>query len=165
MFLSCNFVIFPRHCTFDVDCDISRCSFLRYSCSGFQKDKLDIQVTHFEKFGKGLLKKHRAHPDAFVQAAIQLGYFRVHGRYSRLKIILITVILSSVIIFNFNVLLCIEKSWERLRNGPAAQVLPRKDGDLQDLHEGSGILREGYGGFHDSGKSPFIIYLFFCFFN
>ncbi|KAM9216070.1 peroxisomal carnitine O-octanoyltransferase isoform 4-T4 [Dugong dugon] len=41
---------------------------------------LDIVVYAFTPFGKKLTKKKMLHPDTFVQLALQLAYYRLHGR-------------------------------------------------------------------------------------
>lgn len=43
-------------------------------------DDLDLRVLSFEKFGKNVPKACRVSPDAFVQLAMQLAYFRTHDR-------------------------------------------------------------------------------------
>lgn len=40
-------------------------------------DDVDFHVFSFREFGKGKIKKCRVSPDAFIQMALQLAYFRV----------------------------------------------------------------------------------------
>ncbi|XP_054454336.1 carnitine O-palmitoyltransferase 1, liver isoform-like isoform X2 [Anoplopoma fimbria] len=44
-------------------------------------DDVDIHVFSFEEFGKGKIKKCRVSPDAFLQLALQLAYYRDQGRF------------------------------------------------------------------------------------
>ncbi|KAM5302946.1 peroxisomal carnitine O-octanoyltransferase isoform 1-T4 [Glossophaga mutica] len=48
----------------------------------FLKQSSDIQVVAhpFTAFGKKLTKKKALHPDTFIQLALQLAYYRLHGR-------------------------------------------------------------------------------------
>ncbi|XP_032090545.1 peroxisomal carnitine O-octanoyltransferase [Thamnophis elegans] len=47
----------------------------------YYKQVSDLQLVNyaFTTFGKALIKKHHLHPDAFVQIALQLTYYRCHG--------------------------------------------------------------------------------------
>ncbi|XP_049627015.1 peroxisomal carnitine O-octanoyltransferase [Suncus etruscus] len=45
-----------------------------------QASDLEVVVRAFTSFGKKLTKKYKLHPDTFVQLALQLAYFRLHGR-------------------------------------------------------------------------------------
>lgn len=40
----------------------------------------DLRVQAYQGYGKGLIKKFKCSPDAFVQMVIQLAYFKMHGR-------------------------------------------------------------------------------------
>lgn len=40
-------------------------------------DDVDFHVFSFRDFGKGKVKKCRVSPDAFIQMALQLAYYRV----------------------------------------------------------------------------------------
>lgn len=40
-------------------------------------DDVDSHIIPFNDFGKGLIKKCRTSPDAFIQIALQLAHFRV----------------------------------------------------------------------------------------
>lgn len=45
-----------------------------------QASDLQIVARAFVSFGKKVTKKNKLHPDTFVQLALQLAYFRLHGR-------------------------------------------------------------------------------------
>jgi hypothetical protein len=45
-----------------------------------QIDDLDIRILQHRDFGKGDIKKCKISPDAFIQMAIQLAYYKV-GKY------------------------------------------------------------------------------------
>eukprot|EP00753_Platysulcus_tardus_P020098 PLAT7745.1.p1 GENE.PLAT7745.1~~PLAT7745.1.p1 ORF type:complete len:657 (-),score=282.45 PLAT7745.1:88-1803(-) len=42
---------------------------------------VDLHIACFYAFGRAHIKKLRLSPDAFIQAAMQLAYFRLHGRF------------------------------------------------------------------------------------
>uniref|UniRef100_A0A6Q2XXA7 Carnitine O-palmitoyltransferase n=1 Tax=Esox lucius TaxID=8010 RepID=A0A6Q2XXA7_ESOLU len=44
-------------------------------------DDVDCHTIPFNSFGKGLIKKCRTSPDAFIQIALQLAHFRDKGRF------------------------------------------------------------------------------------
>lgn len=44
-------------------------------------DDVDFHVFCFQDFGKGKIKKCRISPDAFIQVALQLAYYRERGRF------------------------------------------------------------------------------------
>ncbi|XP_029691443.1 choline O-acetyltransferase [Takifugu rubripes] len=43
-------------------------------------DNLDINVYKFHNYGKEFIKKQKMSPDAYIQVALQLAYYRCHGR-------------------------------------------------------------------------------------
>ncbi|XP_053214602.1 peroxisomal carnitine O-octanoyltransferase-like isoform X2 [Panonychus citri] len=56
----------------EIDCSVST---YNQNCS-------DIQICHetFKGFGKAALRDHKFHPEAFTQVALQLAYYRMHGK-------------------------------------------------------------------------------------
>uniref|UniRef100_A0A8C2AAR4 Peroxisomal carnitine O-octanoyltransferase n=1 Tax=Cyprinus carpio TaxID=7962 RepID=A0A8C2AAR4_CYPCA len=48
----------------------------------YTKSSQDLQVVSyaFTSFGKAAIKKRKLHPDTFVQLALQLSYYRLHGK-------------------------------------------------------------------------------------
>lgn len=47
------------------------------SCASLLADDVDFHSFPFTTFGKGLIKKCRTSPDAFVQLALQLAHYKV----------------------------------------------------------------------------------------
>ncbi|KAM4667485.1 carnitine O-palmitoyltransferase 1, liver isoform 2-T11 [Amazona ochrocephala] len=45
-------------------------------------DDVDLSSFYFDTFGKGLIKKTKTSPDAFVQLALQLAHYRDMGKFS-----------------------------------------------------------------------------------
>lgn len=43
---------------------------------------IDLKILVHTAYGKGLMKKCRISPDAFIQMALQLAYYRDAGRFS-----------------------------------------------------------------------------------
>ncbi|PKU34859.1 peroxisomal carnitine o-octanoyltransferase [Limosa lapponica baueri] len=70
----------PEELVFTVDqkiiSEIGRAKELYY------KKVSDLQLVHyaFTSFGKALIRKKKLHPDTFVQLALQLAYYKCHGR-------------------------------------------------------------------------------------
>ncbi|XP_075443546.1 peroxisomal carnitine O-octanoyltransferase isoform X2 [Ascaphus truei] len=49
----------------------------------YHKQGSDLQLANyaFTSFGKTLVKKKKLHPDTFIQLALQLAFYKLHGRY------------------------------------------------------------------------------------
>ena len=50
-------------------------------CLISQAQNLQLVCYAFTAFGKEAIKQRKLHPDTFVQLAMQLAYYRKHGRY------------------------------------------------------------------------------------
>lgn len=60
-------------------------------------DDVDCHIIPFTDFGKGLIKKCRTSPDAFIQIALQLAHYRVSSRI--LPLIFLFISLSEISCF------------------------------------------------------------------
>jgi carnitine O-octanoyltransferase len=43
-------------------------------------EKIEITYQVFTEYGRSLSAKHQIHPEAYIQVAIQLAYYRLHGK-------------------------------------------------------------------------------------
>lgn len=48
-----------------------------FNCSRLSED-VDLYILNFVEFGKNFIKDQKISPDAFVQLAIQLTYYKIH---------------------------------------------------------------------------------------
>lgn len=58
-----------------------RVFFVNFNFFFVPKD-IDLRIFVHEAYGKGLMKKCRLSPDAFIQMALQLAYYRDAGKFS-----------------------------------------------------------------------------------
>lgn len=56
-------------------------------------DDVDMVIIPFQEFGKGLIKKCKTSPDAFIQIALQLAHFRVSSKNERELLLLLYLLL------------------------------------------------------------------------
>ncbi|XP_053322479.1 peroxisomal carnitine O-octanoyltransferase [Spea bombifrons] len=70
----------PEELVFTVDEKVT--SDIALAKAQYQKQGADLQVANlaFTSFGKTLVKKKKLHPDTFIQLALQLAFYKVHGR-------------------------------------------------------------------------------------
>ncbi|KAH7884917.1 acyltransferase ChoActase/COT/CPT [Phlebopus sp. FC_14] len=71
---------FPKELGFVLD---KRCvGYAKDACARFDAlvGKHDLEVLHYEGYGKDLMKKYRASPDAWVQMVKQLAFHKMYGR-------------------------------------------------------------------------------------
>ncbi|KAG7261893.1 hypothetical protein CRUP_006309 [Coryphaenoides rupestris] len=72
----------PRKLYFYIDPDIKRDIEHAKQNLDILINDLDVNVFNFRQFGKELPKQHGFSPNAFIQVALQLSYYRVHGEVS-----------------------------------------------------------------------------------
>ncbi|RWS08099.1 peroxisomal carnitine O-octanoyltransferase-like protein [Dinothrombium tinctorium] len=70
----------PERLEFVIDEKIS--AEVEKSKSEYHANCSSIDLAHctFDEFGKAILRQHRFHPEAFVQIALQLAYYRMYGK-------------------------------------------------------------------------------------
>ena len=49
-------------------------------CTYFQANNLEISVPVYTGYGKDFMKKHKLHPDTYVQVALQFAYYRLYKK-------------------------------------------------------------------------------------
>ena len=70
----------PRELKFDVDEKILKeIKRIQERTKSF-KDSVKIKVEEFKLYGKNVMKNFKVHPDCYVQMALQLAYFKLHGK-------------------------------------------------------------------------------------
>ncbi|XP_055944108.1 choline O-acetyltransferase-like [Argiope bruennichi] len=70
----------PTALTWEIDDEISLA--IQEASKKMNKlcNDLDLFVHRFTKYGKDFIKKHKMSPDAFIQVALQLTYYKVHRK-------------------------------------------------------------------------------------
>ncbi|XP_033831113.1 carnitine O-acetyltransferase b [Periophthalmus magnuspinnatus] len=69
----------PKKLYFYIDPEIKRDIELAKQNLDILINDLDVNVFNFKRFGKELPKRHKLSPNAFIQVALQLAYYRVHN--------------------------------------------------------------------------------------
>uniref|UniRef100_A0A7S0IZG6 Choline/carnitine acyltransferase domain-containing protein n=1 Tax=Calcidiscus leptoporus TaxID=127549 RepID=A0A7S0IZG6_9EUKA len=73
-------VVSPRKLKWEVDAPLRRAIELASADVAKLTSNVHLRVLAFAHFGKGLIKGAKLHPDFFIQMALQLAYFRLHGK-------------------------------------------------------------------------------------
>lgn len=74
-----GFVMPPKHLPFNLPQEIDPyVEKAEIHMKALQED-LEMKVLNFQGFGKGAIKSFKLSPDSFVQMAIQLAFYRLHG--------------------------------------------------------------------------------------
>lgn len=70
----------PEEITFQTSPEIQRSVELAKRQFKEAIDPHDLRVCNYQGYGKGLIKKFKSSPDAYVQMIIQLAYFKMYGQ-------------------------------------------------------------------------------------
>lgn len=71
----------PRRIIWDITDSLEKEINKAYAFNQKNNDDLDLQIREHTKFGKGVIKKAKISPDAFIQISLQLAYYRHTGRF------------------------------------------------------------------------------------
>ncbi|XP_051537962.1 carnitine O-palmitoyltransferase 1, liver isoform-like isoform X2 [Myxocyprinus asiaticus] len=72
----------PQRLTWDIPAQCQKCVEQSLAVAQALADDIDFHVFPLEDFGKGAIKKCKISPDAFIQIALQLAYYRNRGTFS-----------------------------------------------------------------------------------
>uniref|UniRef100_A0AAY4A6L0 carnitine O-palmitoyltransferase n=1 Tax=Denticeps clupeoides TaxID=299321 RepID=A0AAY4A6L0_9TELE len=72
----------PQRLSWDIPAKCQECITQSLSVAQALADDVDFHVITLRDFGKGRIKKLRVSPDAFIQIALQLAYYRDRGMFS-----------------------------------------------------------------------------------
>jgi len=72
----------PTMLKFEIDDELQVAIDQAHSFASEFAADVDLKVIEHLEYGKGFIKKCKCSPDAFVQMALQLTYFRIHGKFS-----------------------------------------------------------------------------------
>lgn len=65
----------------DLPTDLSNVINKSYQCARSLLLDVDLKIITFDEYGKGFIKSCKVSPDAFIQFAFQLAYFRDNGKF------------------------------------------------------------------------------------
>ena len=71
----------PRRIIWDMTDNLASSILEAVTFNAKQADDLDLHIEHHDAFGKGILKKALISPDAFIQIALQLAFYRDQNKY------------------------------------------------------------------------------------
>ena len=74
-----GFVMPPKHLKFTLTEEINPYLEKAWGHMKELQEDLQMKVLNFTGFGKGKIKTFKLSPDSFVQMAIQLAFYRLHG--------------------------------------------------------------------------------------
>uniref|UniRef100_A0A182P860 Choline/carnitine acyltransferase domain-containing protein n=1 Tax=Anopheles epiroticus TaxID=199890 RepID=A0A182P860_9DIPT len=75
-------LILPEELVFDLD-DTLRAEIGRMEkVADEMQNCVVVSMDQFQDYGKAFMKKHKIHPDAYVQTALLLTYYRLHGTFA-----------------------------------------------------------------------------------
>ncbi|MPC08983.1 Carnitine O-palmitoyltransferase 1, liver isoform [Portunus trituberculatus] len=74
-------VTHPRRIIWDITDSLEKQINKAYAFNQKNNDDLDLVIREHTKFGKGVIKKAKISPDAFIQISLQLAYYRHTGRF------------------------------------------------------------------------------------
>lgn len=77
---STRFLPAPTELSFHLDDEIIKRIHEAEQLYRESNNSMDILLSPFTSYGKDFLHQHNVHPDAFVQMAIQLSYYRLHEK-------------------------------------------------------------------------------------
>uniref|UniRef100_A0AAG5CSL1 Choline/carnitine acyltransferase domain-containing protein n=1 Tax=Anopheles atroparvus TaxID=41427 RepID=A0AAG5CSL1_ANOAO len=75
-------LIFPEEVVFDLDHTLRNEILRMEKVSDEMQNSVVVSMDQFQEYGKAFMKQHKIHPDAYVQTALLLTYYRLHGCFA-----------------------------------------------------------------------------------